>query len=270
MMDWQAYEAPLRVGIFASVFLILAMLEFFIPRKRRVKPRLTRWVSNFGMLLIANLVMRLVIPLLAVGVALEMQTRGIGLFNWLDWLIWLEVTVAVIALDFAIWAQHLVMHHVPALWALHKVHHADEDLDASSGIRFHPIEQFLSLGFKMLVIAGLGASPLAVFLFEVILNACAMFNHASIRLPLGADRVLRRWLVTPDMHRVHHSIYQRETNSNYGFCLSVWDRLFHTYTDQPLDGHDAMKLGLDKKPGGNTAGLVWGLWLPFRRNPSGD
>ena len=264
MTEWQNLEPLIRIGAFASVFLVLASLEAAFPRRARVKPRAQRWFSNFGMLFASNLLMRLFIPLLGVGFALWVSEAGFGLFNWLSWPVWLEVMLAIIALDFAIWAQHLLMHFVPPLWAMHKVHHVDEDLDASSGIRFHPFEQFVSLGFKLAVIACLGISPLGVFLFEVILNAAAMFNHASIALPRRADSVLRKLIVTPEMHRVHHSVHEEETNSNFGFCLSLWDRMFRTYRAQPRDGHEAMTLGLDKKPGGNTAGFLWGLILPFR------
>ena len=265
MQSWSHLEAPIRIGLFVSIFIALAMLELAFPRKDRVKPRALRWFSNFAMLIIATVIMRVIFPVLAVAFAVRMQSAGIGLFNIVDLPVWLEIILAVILLDFAIWAQHLVMHYVPPLWAFHKVHHADEDLDASSGIRFHPVEQILSLAFKFAVIALLGPAALAIFLFEVILNASAMFNHASIALPARVDKPLRQLIVTPDMHRVHHSVHPDETNTNFGFCLSVWDRLFRTYRAQPRDGHKDMKLGLDKKPDGNTAGLLWGLILPVKR-----
>lgn len=266
MSDWLQYETLIRTSVFAGVFLLMAALETLFPRKARVKGRPMRWFTNFSMVVIANLIMRVAIPLAAIGVAALMQERGFGLFNLTDWPIGLEILLAVIILDFAIWFQHLFMHYVPVLWALHKVHHADEDLDASSGIRFHPIEQVFSLGLKMAVVALIGADPLAVFIFEVLLNATAMFNHASINIPQPVDRVLRKIMVTPDFHRVHHSIYEPETNSNFGFNLSIWDQIFRTYTPQPRDGHENMQLGLDKRPDGNTAGLLWGLVLPFRRD----
>lgn len=266
MPDWTDHEPLIRFAAFGGVFLFMAGLEAVFPRKQRVKPRLSRWVTNFSMVLIANLVIRLALPIATIAFAVLMQEQGFGLFNWTDLPTWLEIVLAMLFLDAAIWAQHLVMHHVPFLWAIHRVHHADEDLDASSGIRFHPFEQILSLGFKLAVIALLGADPLAVFLFELILNGSAMFNHASISLPVWADRLLRLSIVTPDFHRIHHSIRKAETNSNFGFCLSIWDRMFRTYTAQPRDGHDAMHLGLDKRPAGNTASLWWGLILPFRKD----
>ena len=266
MPGWSDHETLIRFTAFGGVFLVMAGLETAFPRKQRVKPRLSRWMTNFGMVLIANLVIRFAIPVATIAFAVSMQDQGIGLFNWTDFPAWLEILLAMILLDVAIWAQHLAMHFVPVLWAIHRVHHADEDLDASSGIRFHPAEQILSLGFKLAVIALLGADPLAVFLFELILNASAMFNHASIRLPEQADRILRIGIVTPDFHRVHHSIHETETNSNFGFCLSVWDRLFRTYTPQPREGHEAMRLGLDTRPSGDTANLWWGLILPLRKD----
>lgn len=266
MENWTSLEIPVRIGVFAGVFLLMAALETAFPRKIRVQTRPPRWFASFGMLILANLTNRFIIPATAISVALFAQKQGIGLFNALDWPVWLEITAAIILLDLAIWAQHLIMHHVPVLWAVHRVHHADQDLDAASGIRFHPLEQSLSLAFKMLIVVMLGTDPLAVFLFEVILNASAMFNHASIRLPLWVDKWLRTVIVTPDFHRVHHSVHMAETNSNYGFCLSIWDRLFRTYTAQPRDGHDAMRIGLDRRPAGNTASLWWCLIAPFRKS----
>ncbi len=260
------YEALIRMTVFTGIFVLFAALESIFPRRNRTKPRFGRWFANFGMLFIANLVMRFGLPLLAIGVAFEMQARRIGLFNLVDWPVWLEILLAVILLDLAIWAQHVAMHHVPWLWALHRVHHADEDLDASSGIRFHPLEQLISMVFKMAVVGALGPAPLAVFLFEVILNATSMFSHASLNLPIRADAILRKLIITPDFHRVHHSVHPDETNSNYGFCLSLWDRLFRTYTAQPREGHETMPLGLDRRPDGNTASLWWSLILPFRKS----
>ena len=265
MENWNELEAPIRLGIFAGVFVIMALLELIIPRKARMKTRWHRWASNFSMLAIATLIMRLVFPVLTLSAAFLAQRHNVGLFNLIDLPVWVEIILAVIIFDFAIWAQHLAMHYVPVLWAFHKVHHADEDLDTSSGIRFHPGEYIFSLVFKFAVIAALGPAALAVFIFEVTLNASAMFNHASIRLPLTWDRTLRKLIVTPDFHRVHHSVYRSETNSNYGFCLSVWDQMFRTYVPQPRDGHEDMKLGLDKKPGGDSAGLLWSLSLPVKR-----
>lgn len=266
MTDWMDLEAPIRLGSFAGVFLLLTALEFAMPRKARVKSRLTRWTANFSLLIVSNLILRFALPVTAVAFAELMSASGYGLFNLTGLPVWLEVTLTVILLDLAIWAQHLLMHYVPPLWRFHRVHHADEDLDASSGIRFHPGEMLISFGFKLAAIALLGPAALAVFIFEVLLNASSLFEHANISLPKRLDSALRRLIVTPDMHRVHHSVHPEETNSNFGFCLSIWDRLFRTYTAQPRDGHEQMLLGLDRRPDGETDQLVYVMGMPFRRN----
>lgn len=266
MTDWTQFEAPIRLGSFAGIFLLLNALEIWIPRKARVQPRLTRWTSNFSLLVLSTLLLRFALPVTAVASASYMSDQGIGLFNLTTLPIWLEVLLAIILLDLAIWSQHLLMHYVPVLWRFHRVHHADEDLDASSGIRFHPGEMIVSFGIKLGAIVILGPAALAVFLFEVLLNAASLFEHANISLPKRVDSALRRLIVTPDMHRVHHSVHPAETNSNFGFCLSVWDRLFRTYTAQPKDGHHAMRLGLDRRPTGQTDGLLYVMGMPFRRD----
>lgn len=265
MTDWTDLEPAIRLGSFAGIFLLLTGLEFLIPRKARVKPRLSRWVSNFSLLIVSSLLLRFALPITAVAFATLMSQQNIGLFNLTSLPVWLEVALGVIFLDLAIWAQHLLMHYVPPLWRFHRVHHADEDLDASSGIRFHPGEMLISFGFKLAAIAVLGPAALAVFLFEVLLNAASLFEHANLSLPTRVDTVLRRLIVTPDMHRVHHSVHPVETNSNFGFCLSIWDRIFRTYRAQPMDGHDTMHLGLDRRPAGETDGLVYVMGMPFRK-----
>ncbi len=203
-------------------------------------------------------------PLLAVGAALDAQARGWGLFNALALPGWLEITLAILILDLAIWAQHLVSHKVPILWRLHRVHHADRDMDVTTAIRFHPVEIALSMLLKIGLVYGLGPAAIAVILFEILLNGTAMFNHSNLNLPLWLDALLRRVLVTPDMHRVHHSVHRHEHDSNYGFALSIWDRVFGTYVAQPAQGHDDMTVGLrwqDDRPGR----LLWSLRLPFAR-----
>ncbi|MEQ1652489.1 MAG: sterol desaturase family protein, partial [Hyphomicrobium sp.] len=192
-------------------------------------------------------------------------THGIGVLNWIAWPSWLETLIAVVVLDFAIWVQHVTTHKVPVLWRLHQVHHADVDIDVTTAIRFHPIEIGLSILWKIVCVLALGASVWAVLLFEILLNACAMFSHANIRLPAALDGVLRVFVVTPDMHRVHHSVLRHEHNSNYGFNLSVWDRLFSTYRAQPEKGHDAMTIGLTPYQSDEPTRLGWSLSLPFRR-----
>lgn len=260
-------EALIRLSVFLGLFALLALAEAALPRRPRQIPRARRWITNWGFTLINTAVLRLMaalLPLLAVGAALDAEAQGWGLFNALDWPGWVEMVLAILILDFAIWAQHLITHKVPLLWRLHRVHHADRDMDVTTAIRFHPVEIALSMGLKIGLVYILGPAALAVILFEIILNGTAMFNHANLRLPLGFDRILRLLLVTPDMHRVHHSVHRHEHDSNYGFSLSLWDRLFGTYIAQPAAGHDDMTVGLhwqDDRP----ARLGWSLRLPFFR-----
>jgi len=260
-------EATLRLGIFIGLFALFALAETLAPRRVRAQPRVTRWSTNWAITILNTLTLRAMaigLPLLAVGAAADAQAQGWGVLNSLDWPPWVEMLIAVLVLDFAIWAQHLVTHKVPLLWRLHRVHHADRDMDVTTAIRFHPVEIALSMLLKIGLVYLLGPSALAVVVFEVLLNGTALFNHANLRLPLPLDRVVRLVLVTPDMHRVHHSIHRAEHDSNYGFALSIWDRMFRTYIPQPRAGHDAMEIGLewqDDRP----AKLGWSLWLPFRR-----
>ncbi|WP_372612396.1 sterol desaturase family protein [Aquicoccus sp.] len=260
-------EALIRLAVFLGLFALFATLEAWAPRRPRSQPRGTRWFTNWAIVVIDTLTLRalaLFMPLLAVGAAMDAGANGWGLFNHLDWPAWLEITLAVLILDFAIWAQHLITHKVPILWRLHRVHHADRDFDVTTAIRFHPVEIALSMLLKIGLVYLLGPAALAVVLFEIILNGTAMFNHANLRLPLWLDRWLRLVLVTPDMHRVHHSIHRHEHDSNYGFSLSIWDRMFRTYIAQPGAGHDDMTIGLewqDDRP----SRLGWSLWLPFGR-----
>jgi sterol desaturase/sphingolipid hydroxylase (fatty acid hydroxylase superfamily) len=252
------HEALLRLGCFFSVFLIMLVWEVVAPRRLLSVSKLLRWSSNLGLLLVNSIVLRLLFPAAAVGMALYTSQMGWGLFNLLELPYWLEVFAAIILLDLLIYAQHLLMHRVPVLWRLHRVHHADLDFDLTTGSRFHTIEIIFSMLIKSLAILILGPAVFAVLVFEVVLNAMAMFNHGNVSLPQSVDRIVRRLFVTPDMHRVHHSIILQETNSNYGFNLSIWDRLFKTYIDQPRQGHDEMTIGIpefrdeaqvDKLPG---------------------
>jgi len=260
-------EAQIRLGIFIALFLIFAGIEAVIPRRPRTQTRQRRWFTNWAIILIDSLTLKLMaiaMPLLAVGAALDAGQLGSGLFNHLDWPLWLETMVTVLLLDFSIWLQHLMTHKIPILWRLHRVHHADRDIDVTTAIRFHPVEIALSMLLKIGLVYLLGPSAFAVILFEILLNGTAMFNHANIKLPLKLDAIIRRVLVTPDMHRVHHSNIRKEHDSNYGFALSIWDRLFGTYIDQPEKGHDDMTIGLqwqDDRP----SSLAWILALPFFR-----
>ena len=261
------YELLIRLGTFFGLFALFAIVEAKAPRRPRTQPRKTRWTTNLAIIVIDSLTLRLMsvlMPLLAVGAAIDAAAQGWGLFNVIALPIWVEVVAAMVILDLAIWAQHLVFHKVPVLWRLHRVHHADRDFDVTTALRFHPVEIAASMIIKVGMVYLLGAPALGVVLFEVILNGSAMFNHANMRLPLGLDRWLRLVLVTPDMHRVHHSVHRDETDSNYGFCLSVWDRMFKTYTDQPRDGHDDMVIGLQWQ-NDEPSKLGWSLMLPFRR-----
>ncbi len=258
-------EPLIRMTVFGGVLAVMAISEAMLPRKDRTQPRAGRWFTNLGLVVVDTLALRLLFPVLAVGMAEIATANGWGLLAWTDWPLWLEVAIAAILLDMAIYGQHVASHKFPILWRLHRVHHADRDIDATTGIRFHPIEIVLSMLYKFAVIIVLGAPALGVFIFEVLLNGSAMFNHANVRLPLPVDRILRALIVTPDMHRVHHSVIDRETDSNYGFNLSIWDRLFGTYIDQPRDGHDAMTIGLNEYQDNSPSRLDWSLLLPFRK-----
>lgn len=254
-----------RFSIFLGVFVAMGLLETLLPRKERVQPRGRRFMTNVGIAIVDTVVMRILFPAAAVGAALWAEQGGFGLLHVSGVPSPLAAIAAFVLLDFAIWLQHVASHKIPILWRVHKVHHADRDLDASSGIRFHPVEIVLSMIYKIGIVVLLGAPALAVFVFEVVLNASSLFNHANLRIPLWLERKLRWVIVTPDMHRVHHSVLNHETDSNYGFNLSIWDRVFGTYVDQPEKGHDGMTLGLSESQGPEPSTLLWSLLLPFRR-----
>ena len=262
-------ENGLRLVIFLSTFAVMTLLEWRLPKRDRAQPQARRWLTNWGIILLDNLIVRLVMPILPIGVALFGTARGWGLLNWLSLPSWLSIFIAFVVLDFAIWLQHLLSHIIPIIWRLHQVHHADRDIDVSTALRFHPLEILLSLLWKFLWVLVLGAPAIAVFAFEAILNAAALFNHANIRLPLWLDHFLRLLIVTPDMHRVHHSVAREETNSNYGFNLSIWDRMFGTYIAQPAAGHERMTIGLTPYQDEKPMQFVWSLMLPFRKKRKG-
>jgi sterol desaturase/sphingolipid hydroxylase (fatty acid hydroxylase superfamily) len=265
-----AHEPAIRLGFFVAVFAIVALWERAAPRRALTVSKALRWSSNLGLVALNTLMLRLVFPLAAVGVAAFGTAHGWGLLNHFQVPFWLAVPVAVIAMDFVIWLQHVMVHAVPALWRLHQVHHADLDYDLTTGARFHPIEIALSTLIKFATITVLGPPVLAVVIFEVLLNATAMFNHGNIRLPPGLDRVLRGFVVTPDMHRVHHSVEDDETNSNFGFNLPWWDRLFGTYRAQPRAGHDAIVIGIHGHRDPNEVAHLPGmLMLPLRGEVDG-
>ncbi len=239
-----AHEVPIRLGFFFGVFGAMALWEVLAPRRPLGVSKPVRWANNLALVFLNSILLRLVFPAAAVGVALYAQSRGLGLLHAAALPPALALVVAVVALDFAIYLQHVLFHAVPALWRLHRVHHADLDIDVTTGARFHPVEILLSMLIKFAVILVLGPPVAGVVAFEVLLNATAMFNHGNVRLPAAVDRVLRWIVVTPDMHRVHHSVEDDETNSNFGFNLPWWDRLFGTYLDQPRAGHLGMEIGI--------------------------
>ena len=258
-------EPIIRLGFFLGVFAVIGLWELAAPRRVLTVSKGLRWASNLGIVVLNTVLLRLLFPLAAVGVAAFCKANGWGLLNHFHIPFVIAVPLAVIVLDFVIWLQHVMVHAVPALWRLHRVHHADPDYDVTTGSRFHPIEIILSMLIKFAAIAVLGPPVVAVVLFEVLLNATAMFNHGNIRLPSALDRVLRWFVVTPDMHRVHHSIEDDEANSNFGFNLPWWDRLFGTYREQPRAGHLGMTIGIrDHRDPREVARLPGMLLLPFK------
>lgn len=258
-------EPIIRLGFFLGVLILVAIWEFFAPKRVLLISKLQRWSSNLGLVVLNTVVLRLLFPFAAVGVAVWAQQQGWGLFNAIERTEWVAIVGSIIVLDFAIWLQHVIVHAIPLLWRLHRVHHADLDYDVTTGLRFHPLEIVLSMLIKFSVILLLGPPVVAVIMFEVILNATAMFNHGNIHLPSKLDRVIRWFIVTPDMHRVHHSVEEDETNSNFGFNLSVWDRIFGTYRSQPRLGHQQMVIGISEHRDPKRVDQLPGmLWLPFK------
>lgn len=259
----QTAPETLRLTAFLSVFALLALCEAAWPRRPLTTPKSRRWFANLAIIALNSLVLRFAFPLAPFALAVMAQTNGWGLFNQLGISGWQELLASLLLLDLLIYFQHRLFHRMPLFWRFHRMHHTDLDLDVSSGIRFHPVEIALSLLIKMAAVLLLGVAPLSVLLFEILLNATAMFSHANMRLPLGIDRWLRLLAVTPDMHRVHHSVLPRETDSNFGFNLPWWDRLFNTYRAQPRDGHDLMTIGLKEFRELDKLGLWQLLLLPF-------
>jgi sterol desaturase/sphingolipid hydroxylase (fatty acid hydroxylase superfamily) len=259
-----AHEPVIRLAAFGGIFAAIALWELLAPRRPQAVGRMRRWPSNLGIAALNTLLVRLAFPTAAVGVALLAESHGWGLVHALHLPFWLAVVASVILLDFAIYLQHVLFHAVPALWRLHRMHHADLEFDVTTGARFHPIEILLSMAIKLGVVAALGAPAVSVLIFEVLLNATSMFNHGNVRLAQRVDRWLRRLVVTPDMHRVHHSVVPRETNSNFGFNLPWWDRLFGTYRPQPAAGHDGMTIGIEQFRDPRELRLDRMLLQPFR------
>jgi sterol desaturase/sphingolipid hydroxylase (fatty acid hydroxylase superfamily) len=258
------HEPAIRLSAFAAVFAAMALCELLAPRRSQAIRRLRRWPSNIGIVVLDILLVRLVFPTAAVGVALFAQSHGWGAFHALEVPAWLAVIISVILLDLALYMQHALFHAVPVLWRLHRMHHADLEFDVTTGARFHPLEILLSMAIKLGVVVALGTPAAAVLIFEVLLNATSMFNHGNVNLPQRFDCVLRWFVVTPDMHRVHHSVAPRETNSNFGFNLPWWDRLCGTYRAQPAAGHQAMTIGIEHFRDPGELRLDRMLLQPFR------
>ena len=264
MRAFLSNEPVFRLVAFATVLVAMAVWELLSPRREQGIGRATRWPSNIGVVVLDTILVRLLFPIGAVALALLAEARGWGLFNALSLPVWAAIPLGIILLDLAIYLQHVLFHAVPALWRLHRMHHADLEFDVTTGVRFHPIEILLSMGIKLGVVAALGMPAVSVLIFEVLLNATSMFSHGNVRLPQRLDRVLRWIVVTPDMHRVHHSIKPRETNSNFGFNLPWWDRLFGTYREQPEAGHVGMTIGIDQFRDPPEQRLDRMLTQPFR------
>jgi sterol desaturase/sphingolipid hydroxylase (fatty acid hydroxylase superfamily) len=263
------HEAAVRLASFLGVLVFMAVAEFLWPRRARPVRRLVRWPNNLAVVFLDTFLARIILPAGATGIAVLAEERGWGLLNSVAVPPWVALVLTVLSLDLLIYVQHWGFHRLPLLWRLHRMHHADLDVDVTTGARFHPLEIIMSLGIKSALIIPLGAPALGVLIFEVLLNATSMFNHSNLRLPGGADRWLRLLLVTPDMHRVHHSIQPRETHSNFGFNVPWWDRLFRTYRAQPEAGHDRMTLGLEQFRDPKELRIDRMLLQPFRRATAG-
>jgi sterol desaturase/sphingolipid hydroxylase (fatty acid hydroxylase superfamily) len=264
-----AHQDAVRLIAFAGVFLVMAAWEALAPRRTQIISRWLRWPNNIGVILVGVVLVRFVFPGAAVGAAAWAHGQGLGLFNRLALPEWISVAGSVLILDLAIYGQHVAFHAAAPLWRLHRMHHADLEIDVTTGTRFHPVEILLSMAIKMAIVVAIGAPAMAVVLFEVLLNATSMFNHSNVRVPDRLDRVLRYFLVTPDMHRVHHSIERRETDSNFGFNLPWWDRLFGTYRAQPTAGHDGMTIGIPQFRASGELRLDRMLMQPLRDNEGG-
>jgi sterol desaturase/sphingolipid hydroxylase (fatty acid hydroxylase superfamily) len=256
-------ELLVRLGFFIGILIVMALWEISAPRRPLITSKMTRWVGNLGLVLIDSISVRLVFPTALIGVAFLAQQRSWGLSNQFEMPYLVEVILGVLILDFAIYLQHMMFHAVPLFWRLHMVHHSDMDFDVTTGVRFHPIEIILSMGIKMVVVILIGPPPLAVPIFEILLNGTSMFNHGNVRYSTAVDSVLRLLVVTPEMHRVHHSNIRWETNCNFGFNFPWWDRLLGTYRAQPAKGHLEMTIGLDQYKDPHKLTLPWLIALPF-------
>lgn len=260
------HELWARLGTFFAVLTIMAAWELRAPRRALTQSKVGRWTGNLGIVVLNTAVLRVIFPTAAAGAAAFAQAQGWGVLNFTGWPVWVEFLIALLVLDFVIYLQHVMFHAVPLFWRLHRMHHADLDFDVTTGNRFHPVEIVLSMVIKFAVVLALGPAVAAVIVFEIVLNASAMFNHSNVRIPVALDRWLRLFIVTPDMHRVHHSIRRNETNSNYGFNFPWWDRLLGTYVPQPRDGHLGMTIGIERfRESSWSSSLPAMLRIPFVR-----
>ncbi len=266
MFDFVIQNEPvIRLSFFFGCLAAVGLWEILRPKRILTAPKGWRWMNNLGLTFFNSFLLRFTFPVLAVGMAIIAEEKSWGVLNLIQMPLWLAVVIAIILQDLIIYAQHVAFHHIPIFWRLHKVHHADVDYDVTTGARFHPIEIVLSMMIKLGVVLLLGPPVVAVILFEIILSSMAMFNHANARLPKSVDRLLRPILVTPDMHRVHHSIHHPEFNRNFGFNLAIWDRIFGTYKEQPDDGHAEMTIGLPEYQANRKQSALWMILLPFKR-----
>ena len=264
------HENAFRLSFFFGTLLVMALWETIAPKRALTVSRALRWANNLGLVFLNSFILRLIFPVAAAGVAAFAAEHGWGLLNYYSLPLGLSVILSIIVMDLVIYLQHVLVHAVPVLWRLHRVHHADLDYDVTTGARFHPIEIIFSMLIKFATIVVIGAPVIAVILFEIILNAMAMFNHGNVGLPKTLDKLLRWFVVTPDMHRIHHSIEDDETNSNFGFNLSCWDRVFGTYREQPRGGHQGMIIGIRTFREQKQASWITGmLTMPFKGKISG-
>ncbi|MGP8153496.1 MAG: sterol desaturase family protein [Smithella sp.] len=240
-----SHEPIIRIAFFAAIFAIVSIAELFKPRRILTAPKQKRWINNLLLSLTGTVISRIIFPIFPVGVALFCVEKKWGLLNYYHFPPWIALICGIVLLDLTIYLQHMMFHLAPVFWRLHKVHHIDQDIDVTTGLRFHPLEIILSMMIKISVVAAIGASPVSVVIFEILLNGTTMFNHGNLNIPRAADSLIRLLIVTPDMHRVHHSVIRKETNSNYGFNFSWWDRIFNTYKKAPDGGHEHMKIGLN-------------------------
>jgi len=257
------YESYIRLSSFIGLYALLTIWEISSPKRKLEHARRLRWVSNFGLIIISSILVRFIFPTAAVGIALLVEKNQWGLLYYFDLSVAMHFMIAFVLMDLSLYFQHVMFHALPLFWRFHRVHHTDLDFDITTGLRFHPFEMVISILIKFMTITALGVPVLAVVIFEIILNAASMFSHSNIKIARSIERVTRWFIVTPDMHRIHHSVSENETNSNFGFFISVWDRLFGTYTKEPKKGHTGMQIGLHNFREPKWQDLRWLIYLPF-------